>query len=85
MTPTIIEITKQFAMIETITKNGNAFITIVNEHGIIRNVLLRRTLFNAMMNGVPIQGAIVEQQLPDKYGNITDGQPPLKMFKTLKF
>lgn len=85
MTPTIIEISKTYIAIESITKNGNAFVTLYLDSGIVRSVLLRRALFNAIMIGATIEGAIVEQQLPDKYGNITDSKPPMKIFKTLKF
>lgn len=73
--------------IVAITKNGNAFVNItLSPEETIKRVLIRRQLFNALINGYDIEiiGAIIDQQLPDKNGNV-DGTIPVKVFKTLKF
>lgn len=82
MQPTLITLNKSSIAIQTITKNGNAFVTIIANNQAFTHVLIKRTNFNAIMLGGEISGAIVEQQLPDKDGNLGS---PIRMFKTLKF
>lgn len=67
--------------IRSITKNGNAFIDICTDQ-YISHVLIKRDNFNAILSGIELTGAVVDQQLPDKHGNLG---AMMKIFKTLKF
>jgi len=78
---TLTHLTKKDIAILSITKNGNAFIDIcIGEY--ISHVLIKRDNFNAILSGSIITGAVIEQQLPDKNGNLGS---MMKIFKTLKF
>lgn len=77
----LIILKKQDIAILSITKNGNAFIDICTDD-YISHVLIKRDNFNAILSGAELNGAVVEQQLPDKNGNLG---AIMKIFKTLKF
>lgn len=83
--PIMFTLTKSDIKINTITKNGNAFVDVYADGydtASCRNVLIKRINFNLIMNDNPIDGAIVRTTLPDKRGG--DGAEML-IFKTLQF